>query len=133
MLVPEQLYIRTTHPSLSSDPRVARRDIRAVIRKHEETIRAAGCWAETMAAYHTDLGRKFIEARERDEAHHHLRKAASLQPTTRRLALLAFTVLPWVVFSIALRAKRADETRRHRRPAVDDLSQSVPGLSPTAE
>lgn len=130
VLVPERLYVRTHHPSISSDPVVARRDRLRVIQKHEETIRANGCWERTMATHHANLGRKLFETRNRNRARHHLHRAVTLRPTAKYLALLAFTYFPWIAFTIALRSKRITELYRHGSSCTEELSRAVPGFPP---
>ena len=124
--VSDHLYVRTWHGSLTSDPRTVERDRLAVLRKHESTIRSRGRWPSAMATYHTNVGRKYLGTGDRAAARSHLRRAVAREPSRRRLALLALTLVPHRAFESARDGKRWLDRRRHDCPDAESLSGSVP-------
>jgi glycosyltransferase involved in cell wall biosynthesis len=127
-LVPEPFYVRVVHESLSSAPQDAERDRMAVIRKHESRIRDHGVWNRTTAAYHTNVGRKYLATGEHEQARRHLRRAVGQRPTWRRVALLGLTLVPQRGVTGAIDLKRRIEARWNGCPDSVALSQSVPGF-----
>jgi len=127
-VVPDHLYVRIQHESLTSDPATVERDRLAVLRKHESLIRARDRWPRAIAAYHTNVGRKYLGVGDRSTARGHLRTAVARGPTRRRLALLSLSVLPGRAFSVAVELKRALDRRRNDCPDTHTIEESVPGF-----
>lgn len=127
-VVPAHLYVRVSHGSLTSDPGTVERDRLAVLRKHEGRIRERGLWQRALAAYHTNVGRKYLGVGDRSGARGHLRRAAVGRPTPRRLALLALTLAPRSAFRAAIACKRTAQSVRNDCPDAAALARSVPGF-----
>jgi len=126
----EVLCYRTVHPSMSSDPEAAERDLMLIRERYEDTIRERGMWDTSMAYYHTKVGVTYLFRGHGRKGREHIGKALSHDAELFHVPLYVMTYLPRPLFERAIDLKRAVERVLDNDERVRFDPAVVPGSDP---
>lgn len=127
--VEDHLCFRTVHESMSSSPKIAERDNKVILEKHEELIRERSLLDKARAEVAERVGSGHLKAGNMKKARKYLKTSFSLSPTKRRGLMLsvAFTH-PKLVETLIL-IKRGLSLRINGCSNLEVTPEAVPGLN----